>query len=124
MVSFIRFQERSPWKGSFPALLTEAKGKFKKLALDSPKKYQKIAEQMAAVFATHHAAAHRSLGTCESRLEQSIVDLVGDQDEAFADLVRTVAFEYADQVKADYQAFRDGLGADMKERSESSSPLP
>ena len=61
---------------------------------------------MAVVFATYHASAHRQLG-CNKKLEQSIVELVGDQEEAFIELVSTVASEYADQVKADYQAFNE-----------------
>jgi hypothetical protein len=41
------------------------------------------------------------------------VDLVGDQDGSFKALVRTIAFEYADQVQSDWNAFASALGADI-----------
>jgi uncharacterized protein (DUF2252 family) len=107
---FYSVQERSPFKGSFPALTLEATGKFKKLKLDSKKRYEKLAEQWAWVLASHHACAKRGE---EQSLEQNIVHIVADQDDAFKALVRTIAVEYADQVESDWNAFSTGLGADV-----------
>jgi uncharacterized protein (DUF2252 family) len=108
-------QERSPWKGAYPALVEEATKKFKKLALDSKKRYEKLAEQWAWVLASHHAYARRDE---KESLEKNVVVLVGDQDEAFQALVRTVAFEYADQVERDWNSFKNGLGADVTDHQE------
>ena len=102
--------ERSPWKGSYPALVEEATKKFKKLVLDSKKRYEKLAEQWAWVLASHHAYARREE---KESLETNVVKLVGNQDEAFQELVRTIAFEYADQVEKDWESFKRGLGADV-----------
>jgi uncharacterized protein (DUF2252 family) len=106
-------QERNPWKGSYPALLEEATKKFKKLALDSKKHYTHLAEQWAWLLASHHAYARR--GDEEESLEKNIVELVGDQDDHFQALVRTIAFEYADQVERDWKSFKNSLGADVTE---------
>lgn len=107
---FYSVQERSPFKESFPALTVEAKGRFRNLELDSKKKYKDMAEQWAWVLASHHAYARREE---KQSLEQNIVDLVGDQDDSFKALVRTIAFEYADQVQSDWNAFASALGADI-----------
>lgn len=108
-------QERSPWKGSYPALVEEATKKFKNLALDSKKRYEKLAEQWAWVLASNHAYARRDE---EESLEKNLVELVGEQDEAFQALVRTIAFEYADQVERDWMSFKSGLGADVTDPEE------
>lgn len=95
--------ERSPFKGSYPALLEEAHGKFKKLKLDSPTRYQKLAEQWASALASQHAYAMRNEEELQT-LEQAIVDKVGDRDDEFKALVRSIAFEYAQQVSNDWKA--------------------
>jgi uncharacterized protein (DUF2252 family) len=105
-------QEHSPFKGSFPALVVEAKGKFEKCKLDNVKHYQQLAEQWASVLATHHAYAMRDEKEKQS-LEQAIVSLVEGRDDEFKDLVRSVAFEYSDQVVSDWEASAALLGADQ-----------
>lgn len=107
--------ERSPWKSSYPALLEEATKKFKKLKLDSKKRYKSLAEQWAWVLASHHAYARRVDTQDEKSLEKNIMELVGDRDEAFQELVRTIAHEYADQVEKDWESFRNSLGDDVDE---------
>jgi uncharacterized protein (DUF2252 family) len=57
---FYSVQERSPFKGSFPALTAEATKEFKKLKLDNKKHYEELAEQWAWVLATYHAYAKRA----------------------------------------------------------------
>lgn len=104
--------ERSPFKGSFPALLTEAHGKYKDCKLDSAKRYQKLAEQWAWVLATHHAYAMRDKKEQVS-LEQAIVDAVGNRDTEFKTLVNAIAMEYADQVVSDWKSSAGLLGADV-----------
>jgi uncharacterized protein (DUF2252 family) len=106
-------QERNPYKGSYPALLEEATKKFKKLGLESKKEYTHLAEQWALLLASHHAYARR--GDEKESLEKNIVELVGDQDDHFQALVRTIALEYADQVERDWKSFKNNLGADVTE---------
>ena len=111
---YFSIQERSPFKGSFPALIAEATGKFKTCKLDSAKRYRKLAEQWASVLASRHANAMRD-DTEEQSLEQAIVNLVGDQDVEFKALVRSIAFEYSNQVVSDWKASAGVLGADNVE---------
>jgi hypothetical protein len=65
------------------------------------------------LLASHHAYARR--GDEKESLEKNIVELVGDQDDNFQALVRTIASEYADQVERDWKSFKTNLGADVTE---------
>jgi len=109
-------RQRSPFKESFPALLADATGDYKQLKLDSETRYTKLAEQWGYILAADHAYAERV--EAEERgdkrtLEAQVTAATSDRADKFIALVRTIAFEYADQVKADWEAFVDGLGEDI-----------
>ena len=70
-----------------------------------------MAKQWAWVLASQHAYARRDE---KKSLEESVVERVGEQDVAFKELVRTIAFEYADQVEKDWASFVQSLGADVQ----------
>jgi len=109
-------RQRSPYKEAFPALLTDATGDFKSLKLDSKSRYTKLAEQWGTILAVDHAYAERveakERGAGET-LKAQISAATSGREADFAALVRTIAFEYADQVKVDWASFVDGLGADI-----------
>jgi len=84
-------RERSPLKEAFPGE-----------ALDTRTAFSVMAEQWAEVLATDHARANKDL-------PGSVHKLTDDKDMAFLDLVREVAFSYADQVQADWEYFKAAL---------------
>lgn len=80
-------RERSPFKEAFPCE-----------ALDTRTAFSELAEQWAEILATDHTRANEEL----PGLVHTLTD---DQDQAFLDLVREIAFRYADQVRDDWQHF-------------------
>ena len=84
-------RERSPFKEAFPGE-----------ALDTRRTFSVLAEQWAEVLATDHARANKAL----PKLVHSLTD---DHDINFMDLVREIAFSYADQVQADWGFFKTAL---------------
>ena len=80
-------RERSPFKEAFPCE-----------ALDTRTAFSELAEQWAEILATDHTCANEEL----PGLVHTLTD---DQDQAFLDLVREIAFRYADQVRDDWQHF-------------------
>jgi uncharacterized protein (DUF2252 family) len=84
-------RERSPFKEAFPGE-----------ALDSRTAFSELAEQWAEILATDHARANKDL----PGLVNTLID---DQDQVFLNLVREIAFSYADQVRDDWRHFVTAL---------------
>jgi uncharacterized protein (DUF2252 family) len=84
-------RERSPFKEAFPGEV-----------LDTRTSFSAMAEQWAEILATDHTRANKDL-------PQWVHQLAGDQAEAFRNLVREIAFSYADQVMTDWQYFVSAL---------------
>lgn len=93
-------RERSVYKESFP---TDE--------LRQPGEYENMAEQWGTVLASAHARADRDYD--ESLVSYSVdreIDLITEGNhQAMRELVRQVAFEYAQQVDEDYALFVDWL---------------
>jgi uncharacterized protein (DUF2252 family) len=100
-------RQRSPYREAFPSLLTDATGDYKALKLDSESRYTKLAEQWGTILAAGHASAERET------VRAQIMAATSGREDDFAALVRAIAFEYADQVEADWTAFVEGLGTDI-----------
>ena len=84
-------RERSPFKEAFPGE-----------ALDTRTAFSVMAEQWAEVLATDHACANKAL----PGLVHALTD---DHETAFLDVVREIAFSYADQVQVDWECFNTAL---------------
>lgn len=84
-------RERSPFKEAFPGEV-----------LDTRTSFSAMAEQWAEILATDHTRGHKDL-------PQFRHQLADDQAEAFRNLVREIAFSYADQVMTDWQYFVTAL---------------
>ena len=84
---FYSVRERSPYKEAFPGE-----------ALDTQASFSAMCEQWAEILAASHTRANKDL-------PESLLQLVGNQDEAFRNLVKEIAFNYADQVKSDWKSF-------------------
>jgi uncharacterized protein (DUF2252 family) len=80
-------RERSPYKEAFPCE-----------ALDTRASFSALCEQWGEILAASHTRANKDL-------PRSLLQLVGNQNEAFRNLVREIAFRYADQVKSDWKSF-------------------
>lgn len=96
-------RERSPRKETFPAQ-----------DLDSAAGLRQMAEQWAIVLATAHARAHhQQKGAPPLRpLAEQVAESLRGREQAFRQLVKDVALGYADQVEADWRAFRSTLAPD------------
>ncbi len=84
-------RERSSFKEAFPGE-----------ALDTRTTFSVMAEQWAEVLATDHARANRDL-------PKRVHKLTDDKNTEFLRLVREIAFDYADQVQADWEYFKTAL---------------
>jgi uncharacterized protein (DUF2252 family) len=84
---YYSIRERSPYKEAFPGEVLDTRASFSALC-----------EQWGKILAANHARANKDL-------PQSVLQRVGDQDEAFRNLVKEIAFSYSDQVKSDWEAF-------------------
>lgn len=84
-------RQRSPFKEAFPGEV-----------LDTRAAFSVQAEQWAAILATDHARANKDLPA-------QVHDATKDEKAAFRDLVRTIAFAYADQVWSDWRHFVTAL---------------
>ena len=80
-------RERSPYKEAFPCE-----------ALDTRASFSALCEQWGEILAASHTRANKDL-------PQSLLQLVGNQEGAFRNLVKEIAFRYADQVKSDWKSF-------------------
>ena len=80
-------RERSPFKEAFPCEV-----------LDTRTAFSEMAEQWAEILATDHARANEDLPGL-------VHTLTKDRGQAFLDLVREIAFRYANQVQDDWQHF-------------------
>lgn len=76
--------------------------------LNSEKRFIKLAEQWGIVLATAHARADKDFDEklVPYSLEKQVDELTDGRHEEFRALVREVAFEYADQVEADWNNFK------------------
>lgn len=84
-------RERSPFKEAFPGEV-----------LDTRSAFSVLAEQWAEVLATDHARANKALPGLVKALTKK-------REKAFVDLLREIAFDYANQVQADWECFKTAL---------------
>ena len=80
-------RERSPYKEAFPCE-----------ALDTQASFSAMCEHWGEILAASHTRANKDL-------PESVLRLVDDRDEVFRNLVKEIAFRYADQVKSDWKSF-------------------
>ncbi|MEM7028246.1 MAG: DUF2252 family protein [Chloroflexota bacterium] len=99
-------RERSPFKEAFPGEVLSTRTSFSSLA-----------EQWATILATNHTRANKAL-------PKAVHMLTDDQDEAFRNLVKGVAFGYADQVMTDWQYFVGALDLNAEEQTSPSFFVP
>ncbi|GAB6042391.1 DUF2252 domain-containing protein [Endothiovibrio diazotrophicus] len=95
-------RERSPFKDSFDT--TE---------LTSDTRYNKLAEQWGAILAMQHARADKdyNAGYVPASFDKEVDEATDTHHSEFRAQVRDIAFSYADQVEADYQAFVAAYGS-------------
>lgn len=93
-------RERSIFKESFPAN-----------DLDRSSDYKRMAEQWGLILATAHARADRDYDQAlvDWSIDREIDELTDGKHGRFRSQIREVAFDYADQVEADYDEFLDLL---------------
>lgn len=84
-------RERSPFKKEFPCE-----------KLDTEKKFDKMAEQWGKILAQEHKRSARRLYPQKNFFEANVAKMVHGQETLFADLIREVAFSYANQVQEDW----------------------
>ncbi len=84
-------RERSPFKKEFPCE-----------NLDTEKKFGKMASQWGQILAQEHKRSARRLWSQKHFLEANIAQKVHGQESLFSDLVREIAFSYANQVQEDW----------------------
>jgi len=80
-------RERSPYKEAFPGE-----------ALDTRASFSALCEQWGEILAANHARANKEL-------PHSLHQQVEDREEAFRNLVKEIAFNYAEQVQSDWESF-------------------
>ena len=99
-------RERSPFKEAFPCEVLTTRATFSALA-----------ELWAEILAAAHARSNKDL-------PNAIWGLVDDREAEFRAQVRQIAFEYADQVMADWQVFVSSLDLSPDETPVSDYPPP
>ncbi len=89
-------RERSPYKGAFPTT-----------TLDTVTRFGKLAEQWGTILAAAHSAADQDYDPnyVDKSFDKQVDELTDTHHAEFRAIVRDVAFEYADQVDADFAAF-------------------
>lgn len=90
------------------------KASFDLEKLDSRTRLRKLARQWGALLAASHARSDRDFDDAfvDGSFEAAVADAVGNDDEGFEALVTEIAFAYADQVGADYEAFLGSQSGD------------
>jgi len=89
-------RERSPWKETFDTT-----------TLDSMTRFTNLAEQWGQVLATHHARADKDWDSSviPASADSAIDSRTNGDHAGFRAKVRSIALDYADQVKYDYDSF-------------------
>ncbi|WP_013323748.1 DUF2252 domain-containing protein [Gloeothece verrucosa] len=87
-----------------------------KKALDTEKlnegsSFEEVAKQWGKILATDHASADKDFdaGIIPYSFDKQVDEQTKDHHQEFRELVKKVAFDYADQVKADYDVFVKAL---------------
>ena len=99
---YFSVRERSPYKEAYPTNKAEMKKKQRKFALNTEKRFSKIAKQWGRIMATDHARADQVL---PYDLVAEVLKLTKGEHKEFRHMVRDVAFGYADQVEVDWGYF-------------------
>ena len=110
---FYSIRDRSPFKAGILTTNEENKEDFL-LPLNSEKAFSNMAKLWGKILATAHARADKDYDPdlIPYSFEKQVDKLTDGHHKEFRDLVRQIAFEYADRLQADYEAFEAALKPD------------
>ena len=96
------------------SILTAKKKKQKALKINDEKAFTNMAKLWGKILATDHARADKDFDSelIPYSFEKQVDKLTDGHHKEFRALVRQIAFEYADRVQADYEAFEAALKPD------------
>ncbi|MGK7922242.1 MAG: DUF2252 domain-containing protein [Trichodesmium sp.] len=111
-LGWMKLVDNNPTDGDFSGdysvrEISPYKKSLKTEKLTDKDSFIKVAQQWGKILATDHARADQDFDEklVPTSLEKQVTQLTNNQHQEFRELVREVAFKYAEQVKADYSNF-------------------